>query len=88
MLLDEPTAALSSEKIRVLMGLIEQLKSRGVAILDDQPPLHRHPPRLRPHGGRAAGPDRRRAAAARTIDGTDHGSDARPDDRRRAGSAA
>src|SRR5262249_1897516 len=30
MLLDEPTAALSSEKIRVLMGLIEQLKSRGV----------------------------------------------------------
>ncbi len=33
MLLDEPTAALSSEKIRVLMGLIEQLKSRGVAIL-------------------------------------------------------
>jgi len=33
LLLDEPTAALSSEKIRVLMGLIEQLKSRGVAIL-------------------------------------------------------
>ncbi|MEQ1768573.1 MAG: ATP-binding cassette domain-containing protein [Devosia sp.] len=33
MLLDEPTAALSSEKIRVLMGLIEQLKTRGVAIL-------------------------------------------------------
>jgi simple sugar transport system ATP-binding protein len=33
MLLDEPTAALSSEKIRVLMGLIEQLKSRGVSIL-------------------------------------------------------
>ena len=33
MLLDEPTAALSTEKIRVLMGLIEQLKSRGVSIL-------------------------------------------------------
>ncbi|HET7717096.1 MAG TPA: ATP-binding cassette domain-containing protein, partial [Bauldia sp.] len=33
MLLDEPTAALSAEKIRVLMGLIAQLKSRGVAIL-------------------------------------------------------
>src|SRR4051812_27552972 len=33
LLLDEPTAALSSEKIRVLMGLIEQLKARGVAIL-------------------------------------------------------
>jgi ABC-type sugar transport system ATPase subunit len=33
MLLDEPTAALSAEKIRVLMGLIEQLKARGVAIL-------------------------------------------------------
>jgi simple sugar transport system ATP-binding protein len=33
LLLDEPTAALSSEKIRVLMGLIEQLKTRGVAIL-------------------------------------------------------
>ena len=33
LLLDEPTAALSSEKIRVLMGLIDQLKSRGVAIL-------------------------------------------------------
>jgi simple sugar transport system ATP-binding protein len=33
MLLDEPTAALSAEKIRVLMGLIAQLKARGVAIL-------------------------------------------------------
>jgi len=33
LLLDEPTAALSSEKIRVLMGLIEELKARGVAIL-------------------------------------------------------
>lgn len=33
MLLDEPTAALSTEKIRVLMGLIEQLKARGVSIL-------------------------------------------------------
>ncbi len=33
MLLDEPTAALSAEKIRVLMDLITQLKSRGVAIL-------------------------------------------------------
>ena len=33
LLLDEPTAALSAEKIRVLMGLIEQLKARGVAIL-------------------------------------------------------
>jgi simple sugar transport system ATP-binding protein len=33
LLLDEPTAALSSEKIRVLMGLITQLKARGVAIL-------------------------------------------------------
>jgi simple sugar transport system ATP-binding protein len=33
MLLDEPTAALSTEKIRVLMGLIEQLKRRGVSIL-------------------------------------------------------
>jgi ABC-type sugar transport system ATPase subunit len=33
MLLDEPTAALSAEKIRVLMGLIEQLKARGVSIL-------------------------------------------------------
>jgi simple sugar transport system ATP-binding protein len=33
LLLDEPTAALSSEKIRVLMGLIEQLKARGVSIL-------------------------------------------------------
>ncbi len=33
MLLDEPTAALSAEKIRVLMGLIEQLKVRGVSIL-------------------------------------------------------
>ena len=33
LLLDEPTAALSAEKIRVLMGLIEQLKARGVSIL-------------------------------------------------------
>ena len=33
LLLDEPTAALSSEKIRVLMALIEQLKARGVSIL-------------------------------------------------------
>jgi simple sugar transport system ATP-binding protein len=33
MLLDEPTAALSSEKIRVLLQLITDLKTRGVAIL-------------------------------------------------------
>jgi simple sugar transport system ATP-binding protein len=33
LLLDEPTAALSSEKIRVLMALIQQLKARGVSIL-------------------------------------------------------
>ena len=33
LLLDEPTAALSAEKIRVLLGLIGQLKERGVAIL-------------------------------------------------------
>jgi simple sugar transport system ATP-binding protein len=33
LLLDEPTAALSSEKIRVLLLLIEQLKARGVAML-------------------------------------------------------
>jgi simple sugar transport system ATP-binding protein len=33
LLMDEPTAALSAEKIRVLMGLVEGLKARGVAIL-------------------------------------------------------
>jgi ABC-type sugar transport system ATPase subunit len=33
LLLDEPTAALSSEKIRVLLGLIQKLKERGVSIL-------------------------------------------------------
>ena len=33
LLLDEPTAALSAEKIRVLLGLVEQLKARGVAIV-------------------------------------------------------
>lgn len=33
LLLDEPTAALSTEKIRVLMSVIEQLKARGVSIL-------------------------------------------------------
>jgi simple sugar transport system ATP-binding protein len=33
LLLDEPTAALSAEKIRVLLGLVEQLKRRGVAIV-------------------------------------------------------
>jgi len=33
LLLDEPTAALSTEKIRVLMGMIQQLKARGVSIL-------------------------------------------------------
>jgi ABC-type sugar transport system ATPase subunit len=33
LLLDEPTAALSSEKIRVLLGLIQNLKARGVSIL-------------------------------------------------------
>ena len=32
-LLDEPTAALANEKIRVLLSLIEQLKSRGVSVL-------------------------------------------------------
>jgi simple sugar transport system ATP-binding protein len=32
-LLDEPTAALANEKIRVLMDLIERLKSRGVSVL-------------------------------------------------------
>lgn len=33
LLLDEPTAALSTDKIRVLMSLIEDLKQRGVAIV-------------------------------------------------------
>src|SRR5206468_9869942 len=32
-LMDEPTAALSAEKIQVLLNLVEQLKRRGVAIL-------------------------------------------------------
>jgi simple sugar transport system ATP-binding protein len=32
-LMDEPTAALSAEKIHVLLNLVQQLKSRGVAIL-------------------------------------------------------
>jgi len=33
LLMDEPTAALSSEKIRVLFGLVDGLKQRGVSIL-------------------------------------------------------
>ena len=33
LLMDEPTAALSAEKIRVLMGLVGELKKRGVSIL-------------------------------------------------------
>mgnify|MGYP003334380246 CR=1 FL=1 len=33
LLLDEPTAALSAEKIRVLLGLVDELKRRGVSIL-------------------------------------------------------
>jgi simple sugar transport system ATP-binding protein len=33
LLLDEPTAALSTEKIRVMLGLVEKLKQRGVAII-------------------------------------------------------
>ncbi len=33
LLLDEPTAALSAEKIRVLLGLVAELKRRGVSIL-------------------------------------------------------
>jgi simple sugar transport system ATP-binding protein len=33
LLMDEPTAALSAEKIRVLLTLVAQLKERGVAIL-------------------------------------------------------
>ena len=33
LLMDEPTAALSAEKIKVLLGLVEGLKDRGVSIL-------------------------------------------------------
>jgi simple sugar transport system ATP-binding protein len=33
LLMDEPTAALSAEKIRVLLGLVTTLKERGVSIL-------------------------------------------------------
>ena len=33
LLMDEPTAALSAEKIRVVMRLVEDLKARGVSIL-------------------------------------------------------
>jgi simple sugar transport system ATP-binding protein len=33
LLMDEPTAALSAEKIRVLMSLVQGLKKRGVSIL-------------------------------------------------------
>jgi ABC-type sugar transport system ATPase subunit len=32
-MLDEPTAALSAEKIRVLLDVVDRLKRRGVAIL-------------------------------------------------------
>ncbi len=32
-LLDEPTAALSTDKIKTLLSLVEQLKDRGVAVL-------------------------------------------------------
>ena len=31
--MDEPTAALSAEKIRLLLDLVEELKARGVSIL-------------------------------------------------------
>ena len=33
LLMDEPTASLSAEKIKVLLGLVEGLKERGVSIL-------------------------------------------------------
>jgi simple sugar transport system ATP-binding protein len=33
LLLDEPTAALSAEKIHLLLDLVLQLKTRGVAVL-------------------------------------------------------
>jgi simple sugar transport system ATP-binding protein len=33
LLMDEPTAALSAEKVKVLLGLVEGLKERGVSIL-------------------------------------------------------
>ena len=33
LLMDEPTAALSADKVGVLLGLIERLKERGVAII-------------------------------------------------------
>ena len=33
LLMDEPTAALSAEKIRLVMHLVEELKARGVSIL-------------------------------------------------------
>jgi simple sugar transport system ATP-binding protein len=33
LLMDEPTAALSAEKIRVLLALVDELKSRGVSVL-------------------------------------------------------
>ena len=33
LLMDEPTAALSAEKIRVLLALVDELKNRGVSVL-------------------------------------------------------
>ena len=80
--MDEPTAALSAEKIRVLMGLIEQLKARGVAILMIS---HRFTDILHVcdrivvvRQGRIAGELAPHAQSART----DHGGHARADDRR------
>ena len=84
LLLDEPTAALSSEKIRVLDGA--DRAAEGARRLDphDQPSLHRHPACLRPHRRGPPGADRRRAGAPCPAPGADHGGDACPDDRRYA----
>ena len=84
LLMDEPTAALSAEKIRVVMGLIEELKARGVSILLIS---HRFTDILHVcdrivvlRQGLIAG----ELAAARPAARADDGPHARADDRRRA----
>ena len=56
LLLDEPTAALSAEKIGRLLDLVTGLQRARRGDPAGQPPLHRHPARLRPRGRAAPGP--------------------------------
>ena len=85
LLMDEPTAALSTEKIKKTARADRRAQDARRVAPAGQPPLHRHPACLRSGRRHPWRQGRRRDAAPRTLDGGCDGAHDRVDDRRSPG---